>query len=499
MREGLSITSSTKHRSLLADYLSQVQPEGRACGLSRIGWHSVGDKNVFVLPDTTFGDTGGERVLWQTEARAETFFGTRGSLEGWRTEIASRCVGNSRLVSAVSAGFAAPLLPIAEEESGALHYKGPSRTGKTTVLITAGSVWGGGGNHGFTRTWRATSNGLEGIAEPHNDALLCLDEMSQVEPREAGEIAYMLANGTGKGRAGRDGSPRRSAQWRLIFLSTGEVSLSEKLAEIGRTPKAGQEVRLVEIPADAGAGFGIFENLHGGRSAGEFAESLRAASNRHYGTPIRAYLKHLAARYNAAPDKLRALIKKSRDEFMAKHLPPGASGQVRSVCGRFALIAAAGSLATSFGLTGWSDDEADLAAGACFRAWLANRGGAGDHEVEAGIRQVIAFVEAHGSSRFEMINDGINERVLNRVGYRESEEGKPWRYYVLPEAWRCEVTKGYDASALVKAMVQRGLIIPGRDGKPAMQKKVKGQNQKLYALAPGIIGGNDAPEDNNAG
>ena len=82
-------------------------------------------------------------------------------------------------------------------------------------------------------------------------------------------------------------------------------------------------------------------------------------------------------------------------------LPDGASGQVRSVCGRFALVAAAGSLATAFGLTGWPDDEADRAAATCFRAWLERRGSAGDHDIETGIRQVIAYVEAHGSSRFE--------------------------------------------------------------------------------------------------
>src|SRR5690349_7170180 len=151
-----------------------------------------------------------------------------GFAEGWLTEIAAKCTGNSRLVFAVSAAFAPPLMTIADDESGGLHFKGPSRTGKITVLLAAGSVWGGGnGQLGFARSWRSTSNGLEGIAQAHNDALLCLDEMGQVDARQAGEIAYMLANGTGKGRTGSDGSPRRSAYWRLLFLSTGELSLPE--------------------------------------------------------------------------------------------------------------------------------------------------------------------------------------------------------------------------------------------------------------------------------
>jgi uncharacterized protein (DUF927 family) len=110
------------------------------------------------------------------------------------------------------------------------------------------------------------------IAEAHCDTLLCLDEMGQVEAREAGDIAYMLANGFGKGRARRDDSERPPAQWRLLFLSSGEVSLADKMAEIGRRSKAGQEVRLVDIPADAGAGWGAFEELHGAPSPGAFAE-----------------------------------------------------------------------------------------------------------------------------------------------------------------------------------------------------------------------------------
>jgi len=93
LRGGLKIAPSTENRGLLAAYLSQVEPEGRACGLSRIGWHSIDNKRVYVLPDETFGNTTGERVIWQTEARNETFFRVGGSLEGWKTEVAQRCIG----------------------------------------------------------------------------------------------------------------------------------------------------------------------------------------------------------------------------------------------------------------------------------------------------------------------------------------------------------------------------------------------------------------------
>lgn len=325
---------------------------------------------------------------------------------------------------------------------------------------------------------------------------MCLDEMGQVDAGEAGEIAYMLANGFGKGRARRDGSVRPALQWRLLFLSSGEVSLADKMGEIGKRAKAGQEVRLVDIPADAGAGLGAFEGLHDAPSPGAFAEELRQATARRHGTPIRRFLDLLASRYAGDAAGLHELLRAERDHFVAEHLPKNASGQVRSVCLRFALVAAAGNLATAFGLTGWPDDEADRAAAVCFRAWLNRRGSIGDHEIEAGIRQVVAYIEAHGSSRFEAAWDAGAERVINRSGFRRREENSPWQYMVLPEQWRNEVTKGCDASGVARAMADRGLIIAAGDGKLPKLVKVPGYGtMRLYVLATGILGD---VEGNNA-
>ncbi len=64
-------------------------------------------------------------------------------------------------------------------------------------------------------------NALEGTASRRNDATLMLDEIREVDGREAGNIAYMLANGQGKARARTDGSVRETNRWNLLFLSTG--------------------------------------------------------------------------------------------------------------------------------------------------------------------------------------------------------------------------------------------------------------------------------------
>jgi len=173
-----------------------------------------------------------------------------------------------------------------------LHFKGASSTGKSTALHVAGSVWGGGDANGYVRSWRATANGLEGVSLGHSDTLLCLDELSQLAAKDAGEAAYMLANGAGKSRSSRDGSARRAAKWRVLFLSSGEIGLADKVAEDGRGRKlaAGQQVRIVDVAADAGSEMGMFENLHGFASAEILARHLRAATQQHYGVAARQYL-----------------------------------------------------------------------------------------------------------------------------------------------------------------------------------------------------------------
>src|SRR4029453_16760043 len=134
----------------------------------------------------------------------------------------------------------------------------------TTALKVAGSVWGGGGERGFALTWRTTANALEGVATGHNHTLLARDGVAQICPFDLDQATYALANGQAKARMRADGEIRDRARWRVPILSTGEVTLAERTREAGpmKQVRAGQEVRLVDLPAEADRGCGIFD--HGG-------------------------------------------------------------------------------------------------------------------------------------------------------------------------------------------------------------------------------------------
>lgn len=455
-----------KGRPALVEYLQTASPPERARVTQRTGWHEAGPEGAaFVLPDGAIGPNAG-RWLYDNEGGPVHTFAARGNLAEWRNGVARLCSGNSRLLFAVSVCFAAPLLYLTGAESGGFHFRSNSSDGKTTALRVAGSVCGGAD---FMQRWRATSNGLEALASAHCDAALLLDELAQMDPREAGEVAYMLANGSGKSRAARTGGARERASWRLLFLSSGEIGLVEHLGEIGKAPRAGQELRLAEIPADAGAGLGIFENLHDYPSGSEFAKALDRAARRCYGAAFQAFVSELVRHQEAIPEAVRDAQRK----FEAACLSGEAHGQARRVAGRFALVGAAGELATKWGVTGWEPGAALNAARACFDAWLSRRGGQGNQEERAMLRQVREFLRRKGESAFTDWDRPANDTDKHapgkpdRAGYRrachDAEGNDAQEFFIFNEAWRGVVCKGYDAAAVGRLLVAKGYCRKGSE------------------------------------
>jgi uncharacterized protein (DUF927 family) len=450
-----------------------------------------------------------ERIIFQSDGATEDPYREAGDLESWQRNLAALCVGNSRLALALSAAFVGPLLYPCEAEGGGFHFRGGSSIGKTTGLQVAGSVWGG---RDYIRTWRATSNGLEGVCAMHNDTLLLLDEMGQADGREVAASAYMIANGQGKTRAARNGTARRPARWRTIFLSTGELSLADKIAEDGRGRRAaaGQEVRIVDIPADAGAGLGIFEDLHGFPSADAFARHLKAAVGKDYGLACHPYLQRLVNNYDAIAPTVKAHV----DRFMGEHCPAGADGQVSRVCARFALVAAAGEMATAFGVLPWPAGEASKAAARCFNDWIAERGGIAPAEEREHVAAVRRFIELHGSSRFELMDDlapkrtifdggysteePIEQKIINRAGFKRPDPGNRTEaeFLLLPEVWKSEVCAGLDPTAVAKTLVKRGLLKTEADGKRQKLVRLPGVSKpaRCYVVPAGIMGGESVPQ-----
>ena len=141
-------------------------------------------------------------------------------------------------------------------------------------------------------SWRATANGLEGVAAAHNSTLLVVDELHQVSPREAGQSALMLCNGAGKARADQYGEARARKDWRLLVLSSGECSLADRVAVADETVTAGQEVRFIDLKVD-GQEFGCFDDIHGAANGGAFADNIKERCAEAYGAAGPAFVEYI--------------------------------------------------------------------------------------------------------------------------------------------------------------------------------------------------------------
>ena len=462
-RLGLHIATSRGARDLLAAYVKVWPLDTRARCVDRLGWHGP----VYSTPAETIGDSG-ELVVFQNAHAIEPALTVAGTADEWRDSVAALAAGNTRLVFALSVAFAGTLAGIVGEDSGGFHLRGKSSSGKSTALKVAASVWGEPA--AYVRVWRATANGLEGLAALHNDGLLILDELSQCDLKEAGEAAYLLANGQGKARAARNGTARASQRWRLLFLSAGEESLSALMARAGRKANAGQEIRLADFDADAGASMGAFEELHGQPTPAALALAIKDAAARSHGAVGLAWLRCVVRDRS----KLADFIADGIRQFVAEAVPVGAVGQVERVARRFALVAVAGELASHYGLTGWSRGEGERAATACFTAWLESFGGIGNREERTMLAQVRAFFEAHGASRFEDVNATQDQRIINRAGFYRTGASGAREFLVLPEAFKRELCEGLDDRAAAKTLVAHGWIAAGGDGRATQKPRLPG-------------------------
>lgn len=491
LRHGFILAPGKTAREQLDIYLAMWRPKRRLRCVDRIGWHG----SRFVLPDRTFGP-GGETVILQASRPAKLT--VAGSLADWKQLVATPAVGNSRPSFAIAASFAGPLLHLTGHESGGYHFRGGSSIGKTSILHAARSTWGCA-----LGSWRTTDNAAESTVAGACDTLHLLDEVSQADARAVDAMAYMIGNGSGKARATRTGGVREVATWRILFLSTGELSLADKIAESGKRARAGQSVRVVDIPADAGKGLGIFDTLHDFASGAALADHLRRSAEAHSGHAARQFLERITEDPIATTEAVREYV----TNWSAATVPPQVDGQVARVATRFALVAAAGELAAALEILPWPAGEASGAAARCFRDWLDARGDGGPEEIAAGLRQVRAFLELHGTSRFEeawpkdLRTDGnigpetevAIRRTINRTGFRRIEndgKGENWEFYIMPEAWRGEVCAGFDAAAIARAMIAKQWMTPGSGSHQARSLRVPGVGRiRVYCITSAFLAG----------
>jgi putative DNA primase/helicase len=439
---GVSVTTGSRQRTVLADWLQQSgkKQEWKISHLT--GWQH----GAYIMPDGEIIGKPAQPVLFNGRSAAAAGYTVCGTAESWRASVAALVAGNPSMMLGVAAALAAPLVGLVGADGFGVHLFARSSAGKTTTANVAASLYG---HPDLLRlTWYGTALGIANEAEAHNDGLLPLDEVGQGSgAKEVAAAAYTLFNGAGKIQGAKEGGNRELKRWRTVAISTGEMDIETFLASGGLKVKAGQLVRLLNVPMEKAT---VFHGLPSGKA---HADALRDAWTAHHGAAGREWIRWLADHRQEA----REAADIARERWRGL-IPESYGGQVHRVGEKFAVMEAALLLAGH--ITGWEAQTCRDAIQHSFNAWV-KEFGTGNKEHQQIIEQCEAFLNAYGMSRFAPLDyDPQDFPIQELMGYRDSGErfDDPMLFYVLPAPFKKYVAGSHNKDATARILHEAGML-----------------------------------------
>ncbi|EFO8271011.1 DUF927 domain-containing protein [Salmonella enterica] len=291
------------------------------------------------------------------------------TLKLWKINVAPYALNSSRIMLALCCGFSGFLLKLSGMEGGGFHLWGMSSIGKTSSAYMLASL--AGSPKDIVVLWNNTDKGLEEIAVAHNDSYLVLDESKLLDKDvlAAAKImqnrVYTLSGGKGKTRSAI--YENKVAEWQVSIFSTGECSLQQLAASGNIERLEGENVRVIDVHADAGSEMGIFESLPDGvNSSNELVHAIKDATHHYYGSAKPAFLKRLVADIQDDRESVKRKLEKGIEFFLDKHKVDRNSGIQVRIAKRFAIAYVAGSMAVKYGVLPFTKQDVMKGISTCY-------------------------------------------------------------------------------------------------------------------------------------
>ncbi|UTA22511.1 TOPRIM and DUF927 domain-containing protein [Enterobacter hormaechei] len=466
---GVNVTTKNTFRAILADWLQQCGSGQEWIITHTTGWHN----GAYIMPDGEVIGDPETPILFNGRSAASSGYAVSGTAEGWRDSVAYLAGGNPSMMLGVAAALSAPLIGLVGADGFGVHLFEQSSAGKTTTANIASSLWGE--PDALRLTWYGTALGIANEAEAHNDSLLPLDEVGQgSSAKDVATSAYTLFNGAGKLQGAKEGGNRELKRWRTVAISTGEMDIETFLSAGGLKVKAGQLVRLLNIPMEKSTAF------HGLQNGKAHADTLKQAWIENHGAAGREWVKWLAAHQKEAKQAVHDAQTRWRGLIPADY-----GEQVHRVAERFAILEAA--LVTGASITGWDEQASRDAIQHSFNAWV-KEFGTGNKEHQQIIEQCEAFLNAYGLSRFAPLPyDPASLPISNLAGYRKrksNHDDAPMVFYTFPATFEKEIAQGFNARQFARALAAAGLLSEPSSGRGYQQKspRIDGRQINVYVL-----------------
>jgi hypothetical protein len=415
-----------------------------------------------------------------------------GSLKDWKKEVASLAAYSDRMMLALCVSFSGLILKWVDQECGGFHFHGESTDGKTTAIVFASTVYG---NKDYLASWDVTEAGLEDLAVGRNDALLPLNELKLLDSdpviasQKGSKLVYLIAEGKGRQRA--KNYQNEISTWRTVVLSSGELSLADHAEKGSLTRLDGERVRVIDLPANSGSGYKIFDRLPPGYSSStDFAEHVKAQCQKYYGTALIPYVEGLLKWKAEAPGSLQKKIQALVDKFLKKCGVDPDNGQEMRIARRFGVAFAAGAIARELDILNFENAEIGKAIKNCYQAYAQAQPVTETQKVDKAYQKVLAEL---AQAKLLDLKSGkrrhSKEEIDESVGFVTVINGVKVRA-IKRESLQQWIGVDVKLPDVISKFKLGGALMPGLDGDATRQVRT-GADQKsrirCYCFLAGVV------------
>jgi len=423
-----------------------------------------------------------------------------GTHQQWMSLIRENVHGRPQ-VFALCASLASMLLKPAEMDVSMFHFYGGSTTGKTILLQLAMSVHGSGSEPGQRSShilrWNTTANALERSLADYSGLVACIDELGAHSNRGFSSTLYNITSGESKIRMGKTLEVRDNFTWNTIILSSGEMSLSEKLASEKEILTGGLEHRTISIkvmPEDSHSLLPKDETISM-ETLINWADTLKSGLSECHGTTGKLFISHFLAQEDnnnvllpadEIHQQLHQMIADETDSFISQleesdddNKSINLSSIQKRAMKRFALVSVAGKLAVQWDILPFTEEQIEESVLMLAADWLDNAQNRYDPEKSFMIA-LRYWLLNHLDTQFSILDKKNNDLLgSSRSGYIDK---KTKDILIYKDAFSAICKKhNMDDTNGAKALYKSGYLKPESKGHFPKRKRI-GMVQGFYHI-----------------
>jgi putative DNA primase/helicase len=369
-----------KNKRALDKLIASKRKAKRLNFAARVGWYG-GSYKAYVLSNRVIGAADSSSVAIRPPRGIAgghaAGIGRAGDHAEWVRTVASPAKYSSRMVLAISAALAAPLLGMAHLPSFGILVHGRGKAGKSTMLVAAASV-GGYGQEEDLPNFRATDAAFGEIPAAFNDGFLPMNELGLLKG-SAGErrqrlrdLSYGVAEGRGTtySRLAPIQKGSTAMKWHCIALATGEETADEIARDAREIRMAGESVRWIDLAATRNEAVDIFDRIPKKVQEAERAQwveqrckKIREGCEHNHGVALEQFIEQVIRNHKTVQKDVQTLRQRFVDRVVGANDDP----VIRHLAKCFGHVYAAAVIGVRFKTLPWSTKTVRKCIERCYR------------------------------------------------------------------------------------------------------------------------------------